>query len=343
MTGQYPRLRARTRRRKNGKVVVYYFYDATAEGGGEVALGTDYAKAIARWQEITDRGTAAPVITGTLEEAFARWELEVLPNYDSPETRRGYTKNLRMMRPAFSEATWDQVDLPTIKAYLKKRTAKTQGNREMALLSVIWNWARGEGLVSLPWPAAGMERSKWKNKEKPRKMKVDDAVYAAIYTEASQHIKDCMDLGSVTGMRLTDCITVLMPRGAVLELEASKTGKEAEWELNLSQVLPGLVERRKALGAPHLMLLSLPNGRPVTQSALRYGWDTARAIAAQKADERGDAELAAAIRALYLRDMRKRAAQKAGSLEAAAELLQHSDKRLTERHYGGVRRLKPTG
>lgn len=69
----------------------------------------------------------------------------------------------------------------------------------------------------------------------------------------------------------------------------------------------------------------------------------ARAIAAQKAVEAGDEELADAIKALYLRDMRKRAAQKAGSLEAAAELLQHSDKRLTERHYGGVRKLKPTG
>lgn len=343
MTGTHPRLRARTRRRKNGKVVVYYFYDATAEGGGEIALGTDYAQAVARWTEINERGTTEPTTTGTLEEAFTQWENEVLPGYASAETKRGYAKSLRMMRPAFSEATWDQVDMPTIKAYLKKRTAKTQGNREMALLSVIWNWARGEGLVSIPWPAAGMERSKWKNKEKPRRMKVQDAVYAAIYAEASQHIKDCMDLGSVTGMRLTDCITVLMPRGAVLELEASKTGKEAEWELNLSAVLPGLVERRKALGAPHLMLLSTANGRPVTQAALRYGWDTARAIAAQKADERDDKELAAAIRALYLRDMRKRAAQKAGSLEEAAELLQHSDKRLTERHYGGVRRLKPTG
>ena len=343
MTGQYPRLRARTRRRKNGKVVVYYYYDATAEGGGEIALGTDYAKAVARWQEINERGTAEPTTAGTLEEAFAQWEAEVLPGYTSAETRRGYTKSLRMMRPAFSEATWDQVDMPTIKAYLKARTAKTQGNREMALLSVIWNWARGEGLVSLPWPASGMERSRWKNKEKPRRMKVPDAVYSAIYEEAAQHIKDCMDLGSVTGMRLTDCIAVLMPRGAVLELEASKTGKEAEWELNLSAVLPGLVERRKALGAPHLMLLSLSNGRPVTPSALRYGWDTARAIAAQKADERGEVELAAAIRALYLRDMRKRAAQKAGSLEDAADLLQHSDKRTTERHYGGVRRLKPSG
>lgn len=343
MTGTHPRLRARMRRRKNGRVVVYYFYDATAEGGGEIALGTDYGQAIARWAEITERGTSTATAAGTLEEAFSQWEREVLPGYASAETKRGYTKSLRMMRPAFAGATWDQVDMPTIKAYLKKRTAKTQGNREMALLSVIWNWARGEGLVSLPWPAAGMERSRWKNKESARKMKVQDAVYSAIYTEAAQHIKDCMDLGSVTGMRLTDCITVLMPRAQILTLEASKTGKEAEWDLNLSAILPGLVERRKALGAPHMMLLSLPNGRPVTQSALRYGWDTARAIAAQKAEERGEEELAAAIRALYLRDMRKRAAQKAGSLEEAAELLQHSDKRTTERHYGGVRKLKPTG
>ena len=61
-------------------------------------------------------------------------------------------KNLRMRRPVFAEATWDQVSLPVIKGYLTKRTAKTQGNREMALLSVIWNWARGEGLTALPWP-----------------------------------------------------------------------------------------------------------------------------------------------------------------------------------------------
>lgn len=343
MTGAYPRLRTRTRRRKSGKVVVYYFYDASTEGNGEIPLGTDFDKAIAQWKEITEHGTHSARISGTLEEAFAGWESKVLPTYRSEETKKGYAKNLRMMRPVFAEATWDQVSLPVIKGYLTKRTAKTQGNREMALLSVIWNWARGEGLTSLPWPAAGMERSKWKNKEKARKIKVRDDVFTAIYAEAAQHIQDCMDLGSATGMRLTDCITVLMPRGNLLTLEASKTGKEAEWDLNLSTVLPDLVRRRKALGADHLMLLSTPGGRPVSPQALRYGWDKARGAAAKKASERGEDELADAIKLLYLRDMRKRAAQKAGSLEEASKLLQHSDERLTERHYGGVRRLKPVG
>lgn len=338
MTGQYPRLRSHTRKRASGKVVTYYFYDQRSEGKADIPLGTDFDEALKKWDEIHN---LRPRIVGTLEEAFVAWEQEALPGYTSAETRRGYTKSLRMMRPAFQEATWDQITLPSIKAYLKARTAKTQGNREMALLSVIWNWARGEGYTALPWPAAGMERSKWKNPEKPRRMKVLDPVWEAIRAEGDQALQDCMDLGSATGMRLKDCIAVLMPRGDLLHLEAGKTGKEAEWDMSLSATLPDLLTRRRALGADHLMLLSMPDGRPVTLSRLRARWDRARAQAAVKASLANDDELVRAIRAQWLRDARKRAAQKSGSLEEASELLQHGDKRLTERHYGGVRKLRP--
>ncbi|QHJ01640.1 integrase [Xylophilus rhododendri] len=245
------------------------------------------------------------------------------------------------MRPTFGPGTWDQVDVPLLKGYLRARSAKTQGNREMALLSLIWNWARGEGYTTLVWPAAGMERSGWKNKEKPRRMRVRDEIWNAIRYEGDQVLHDCMDLASATGMRLTDCITVLMPRTDILHLEASKTGKEAEWDLSLSATLPDLLARRRALGADHLMLLSTPDGRPVNLKMLRYRWDTARERAAVKASLADDGQSVAAIRALFLRDGRKRAAQKSGSLEEASDLLQHDDKRLTERHYGAVRKLKP--
>lgn len=341
MTNAHPRLRSHTRKRAKGKVVTYYFYDMRPEGVADIPLGTDYDVAMRKWAELYhDTG---PSIAGTLEEAFAGWELEVLPKYDSKVTRDGYTKHLRRIRPVFGPSTWDQVTLPILKAYLLKRTAKTQGNREMALLSIIWNWARGEGYTALHWPAAGMERSKWKNKEKPRKMKVPDHLYEAIYAQADQPLQDCMDLGSATGMRLTDCITVLMPRGDTLHMEASKTGKEAEWDLSLSATLPGLLARRRAMNADHLMLLSCPDGKPLNFTRLRYRWDTARDQAVVVAGLANDDDLVRAIRALYLRDMRKRAAQKSEDLNAASELLQHSDKRVTERHYGGVRKLKPVG
>ena len=339
MIKKYPLLRARVRRRKSGRVVTYYFYDREKEGLPDISLGTDYEEALKRWDEIHNK---KPRIVGTLEEAFAAWEADVLPAYENAETRRGYAKSLRHIRPVFGPATWDSIQLVHLKGYLKKRTAKTQGNREMALLSVIWNWARGEGLTSVPWPAAGMERSRWKNKENARHFEVTDPLFEAVYAEADQTLKDCMDIATATGMRLTDVRNITMPAGDMLTLKASKTGKTADYDVSVSSVLPELIERRRKLKANHLMLLSTPTGRPVSETMLRARWEAARAAAAAKAEEAGDQALAAAIRAMFLRDMRKRAADLAEDMEGASKLLQHSSTKVTARHYRTkATKLKP--
>lgn len=338
--GHYPRFRTKVYKAKNGRVRHYYFYDMRSEHKPDIALGREYDEALEKWRKLHIR---QPRAVGTLEEAFGAWEVEALPGYDNAETRRGYAKSLRQLRPVFSEATWDQVGMLQLKQYLRTRSAKTQANREISLFSIIWNWARGEGYTELPWPAAGMERSKWKNPEKPRRIKVHDDMWEAIRYEGNQTLRDCMDLGAATGMRLTDCAEVLLPKGDTLHLEASKTGKEAEWDLSLSATLTDLLRRRRALDAEHPMLLSTQKGRPVELRKLGYQWNKARAHAAVKAGLANDDELVRQIKALYLRDARKRAAQKSASLEEASALLQHSDKRLTERHYGGVRKLKPVG
>lgn len=342
MTGQHPRLRSHSRKRKSGRVVTYYFYDMRPDGKPDVPLGTDFDEALKKWDEIHNQ---APRIAGTLEEAFSGWEADKesgLPSYSNPETKRGYAKNLRQLRPVFGGATWDQIDLPALKAYLRARTAKTQGNREMSLLSIIWNWARLEGMTRLPWPAAGMEKSRWKNEEQPREFEVTPELFAAVYAEADQTLRDCMDIASATGMRLTDARQVLLPAGDLLRLKASKTGKKADFDLSLSQVLPELVERRRQIKASHLMLLSTPTGRPVSARMLRERWDEAREAAAKKADEAGDDRLASLIRAMYLRDMRKLASDLAADEAEAAKLLQHSSVDLTRRHYRTAgARLKP--
>ncbi|MBL8304040.1 MAG: integrase [Ideonella sp.] len=319
--------------------MTYYFYDRRPEGLPDLPLGKGYDQALAKWDEIHNQ---APRIAGTLEEAFAAWESRVLPTYESAETRRGYAKNLRRLRPVFGTATWDGVLLRDLRAYLEAREGKTQANREMSLLSLVWNWARVEGYTDLPWPAAGMARARWKNPEKARKYRPADDVFAAVYAQADQVLRDCMDLASATGMRLTDCRTVLLPRGDLLHLEASKTGKEADFDLSLSAVLPDLIARRRATKARHLMLLTTPDGRPVSARMLRDRYDAARALAVAAAREAGDEALAARVQAMWLRDMRKLASVKAGSLAAAADLLQHDDPRLTARHYPStVRVLKP--
>ena len=330
MTSKHPRFRSHTRRRKSGRVVTYYAYDRRPEGLPDIPLGKDYELAMALWRELHLRG---PMIAGTILQAFERWERDVLPGYTSAVTRKGYALNLRRLKPVFGPATWDRVDFPLLKAYLRKRSAKTQANREMSLFQLVWNWARGEGLTGLPWPAAGMERSRWKNPEQPRQFAVTRELFEAVYAEGDQVLRDCMDLASATGMRLTDCRTILLPRDDVLRLKASKTGKRADFDVNLSEVLPALLARRRAMDASHLMLLSTPTGRPVSATMLRDRYELAREAAAVKAEAAGDADLAAAIRAMYLRDLRSYSADLVADVGQAQELLQHGSASLTVRHY----------
>lgn len=332
----YPRLRTHVRRGAKGQVWHSWSYDMRPDGLPDVSLGSDYSEALKKWAELHER---KPRIAGTILEAMEAWEAEKLDSletrYPVEETRKSYRRQLKRLKPVFGPATWDQIGMVELKGYLKKRTAKTQGNRELAVLSIVWNYARGEGLTKLPWPAAGMERSKWKNKEASRSFEVTDALFAAVYSEAASVLRDCMDLASATGLRLTDCRAVQIPPGDVLRLRSSKTGKSAEFSLNDSPVLHRLVSTRRTLSTSHLLLLTTTTGRPVSSRMLRDAWDEARAKAAAKPENEAIAD---ELRAMYLRDMRKRASDLAGSDQEASELLQHSSVALTKKHY----RSKPT-
>jgi hypothetical protein len=342
----YPNLRTRVRKAAGGVGVhTYFYYDRRAEGLPELPLGKDRELALAKWDELYNK---RPRIRGLIREAIQDWLRDVLPTYSNTGTRRNYAANLKQIDAVFGGATWDEITLVVLKKYLTSRSNKkdktkkagTTANRELAAFQIVWNWARqtapegrSEAYTVLPWPAAGMERSKWKNPEQAREVQVQVPVFEAIYAEACQFIRDTMDLSSATSMRLYDCVKVVLPADGILHLKASKTGKKADFDLSLSEVLPDLVARRRGYEASHLMLISTPDGFPVFPKDLRREWDKARAKAAAKADAAGNTQLAADIRALWLRDMRKMAADLAPDAEAASKLLQHSSVALTKRHY----------
>ena len=66
---------------------------------------------------------------------------------------------------------------------------------------------------------------------------------------------------------------------------------------------------------------------------LRDRYDMARAKAAAKARKAGQKAFAVQIEAMWLPDMRKRAADLAEDLEGDAKLLQHSSTKVTSDHY----------
>ncbi|MFG5777984.1 integrase [Comamonas sp. J-3] len=325
---KFPRLHALSRKNKNGKVRVYYYYYRRDLGKPDIALGSDYEVALAKWREIGDTGE---IRTGMIGEAINRWEETELPKYDSQETRKGYAKNLRQLRPVFEQAAWDEVDLPTLRRYLDLRTAKTQGNREMSLLSIIWHKALLWGMTKSPWPAEGVKN--WKNEESAREFEVTPELFQAVYSLGDQVLQDAMDIASATGLRLTDVCYIRMPANGMLTNRASKTTKGGQFAVADSAVLSRINERRSSYPSQCVMFLATPQGMPVSLRMLRDRWDEARESAALVAEKSGNPDFAAAIRAMYLRDMRSFASNLADTLEDATKLLQHSSPKVTKRHY----------
>jgi hypothetical protein len=99
-----------------------------------------------------------------------------------------------------------------------------------------------------------------------------------------------------------------------------------------SAVLLPIIERRRAMREPEHVFLLAAGRRPVTHRRLSDRFCKARAAAAKEHP---------ACAALFLRDMRKRAGQLAGSLSEASTLLQHSSQSVTQRHYRSGDKLKP--
>jgi hypothetical protein len=317
---KYPRLRTHTRKGKAGQVWTWWTYDQRPHGP-EISLGSDYDKAIQQWDLLHNK---KPLTIGRIQEAITKWRSECLPGYENKDTRNSYSKQLANVESVFGQMAWHEVTLPMLRQYLDKRSAKTQGNREMSVLSIVWGRARLWGMTELHWPAAGVKD--WKNQEKAREFEVTDALFNAVYQFGDQVLKDCMDIATTTGMRLTDARTVRMPVDGKLRFKAGKTGKWAYFDVSESETLKDLIQRRG--NADCVTLLTTHTGRTVSYSMLRTRYDDARIKAAKAYPQ-----LADDIKAMFLRDTRKRAADLADDMESASKLLQHSSVKLTEVHY----------
>lgn len=333
---KYPKLRVSIKRGKSGQVWQSWWYDMRGTGKPDVPLGNNYEAALARWAEIH---LEAPRIAGTLVEAFRGWESRGLAAREdgrprSAETIAGYRKCLAALQPVFGGARWEDVTLPTLRQYVQARTAKGRARQEMQVLSVVWGWARLEGMTTLPWPAAGMQKSGWMGQPGKRQREVSDEAFAALHKHADQTLRDALDIATATGLRVGDVLRLRLSdiRGGQLVSTAGKTGKRGEFDLAASAVLQPIIDRRKAMRGPEHLFLLAAGRKPVTYRALAERFARARAAAALEVPECAD---------LILRDMRKRASQLAGSLAEASTLLQHSSLSVTRAHYRQGDKIKP--
>lgn len=337
-----PRMLRRSKNLKNGERWVGYYYNGRDEIGRrkEIPLGSDLSEAKRKWAELECK--PAPADTGLMKHVFDRYVRDIIPT-KAPRTQKDNEKELKQLRAVFDTAPIDAITPHHVAQYRDKRTAKVRANRELALLSHIFNMAREWGYTARENPCRGVR----KNKEQPRSFYADDAVWAAVYTCACAELQDAMDVAYLTGQRPADVLKMRLADidGTAITVRQNKTGKLLRIQLNddtgartqLGQLVDKIRSRPRKISS--MSLVALPSGQPMNVYTLRSRFDAARDAAAKAAVP----EIADRVRQFQFRDIRPKAASEIGDLGDASKLLGHTDKQITNTVYRRVgERVKPT-
>lgn len=344
-----PRMLRRKKTYVSGKQWVGYYYNGrTADGSRvEIPLGSDLIEAKRLWADLECR--PAPRETGLMNHIFDRYVREIVPT-KAPKTQSDNLLSIKQLRAAFGSAPIDAITPQHIAQYRDKRSAKVRANREISLLSHIFNLAREWGYTAKDNPARGVR----KNKEQPRAFYADKAVWDAVLAYAKLELQDAMNLAYLTGQRPADVLRMAETdiRGGALEVKQGKTQKRLRILLDRADgsrtELGALIDqiRARPRKVRSLCLVATPAGEPLNKGTLRIRFDAARKAAADVAEKVATPEmvaLAARVREFQFRDIRPKAASEIDDVAEASELLGHTQQQITRKVYVRVgKTVKPT-
>lgn len=272
-----PRLRVHRRKR-----TAHYYYDHGFVAGKRKLepLGMDYARAIQRWAELEGaRETELPKLL-TLRVVAEQYRIEVIPT-KAERTQRDNLNELGKLLEFFDDppAPLDAIEAHDVKQYMRwRKSAPIRATREKALLSHLWNWARGEGYTDRPNPCAGI-----KGKKAGRDVYVEDDAYAAIWKAADATTRDAMDLAYLTGQRPADVLKMAETdiKDGTLPVRQGKTGAKLRMPIagELDAVIERIKARKRGMKVYNTRLVVTDHGRSIGVHALSERFRKAREAA----------------------------------------------------------------
>ncbi|RAS22853.1 site-specific recombinase XerD [Paraburkholderia bryophila] len=343
------------RARKQRSGVVYYYFDVGGVPRREVPLGADFIEAVRKWSELEAQGRDRHSELVTFRYAAERYVREVLPT-KARRTQRDNMLELANLYRFFDDppAQLHEIRPVHVKQYLAWRgdqarqwyvaqnrvvpirPGHVRGNREIALFSHIFNFAREHGITDAVNPCVGVRR----HKEEGRTVYVEDDIFQRVWSVADQPTRDAMDLAYLTGQRPADTLKFAESdiRAGELWVEQGKRGKKLRITVSgdLAVVIQRIRERKLACQSKCDFFVVNETGERLMRDALRFRFDRARLAANVEKD------------LFQFRDLRAKAgtdkAESSGDIRAAQRQLGHKSLQMTE-HYVRERkgdRVDPT-
>lgn len=187
--GLPPHMTARTL--ASGAVLYYH-----QKNGKKTPLGNDLCAARLKWVEIEN----GPTGKRTFEQVAEEYRRDVLPGKGRTTQKQQNLQIDRLIKAMLG--SFEDLAPMHVRNYMDRRTHKIAGNREISVLSHMWNWARAKGYTDKANPCAGVQR----HTEQAREVYVSDTDFAACYGRATQFLRDAMDIALLTGQRPGDVL-----------------------------------------------------------------------------------------------------------------------------------------
>ena len=201
-------------------------------------------------------------------------------------TQKDNLDSIRQLRKVFDTAPIDAITPQMIASYRDVRSAKIRANRELALLSHIFNMAREWGYTTKENPCRGIR----KNKEEPRDFYAAKDVWDAVYALALFELQDAMSMAYLTGQRPGDVLKMIEAdiHDGALHVKQGKTKKFLRIMLDNAGVRSELgIAIDKILARPHRInksyIVTTEQDQPLNKWTLRTRFEKTRASAAEKA------------------------------------------------------------
>lgn len=312
--------------------LVHYYLDTGEKPRREIPLGSDYVEAVKKWATLTSKpapATAAPTFLDALDGwgKCAGYCKDVLP-LKAPRTQQDNEEELAWLLQFFGNppAPLDDIEPVHVTQYLRWRVkaakaaaeernaarreagkpeqpippdyGHVRANREKALFSHVFNYAREEGLTRAPNPCAGISGFD----EEGRDVAPDAELVGRVLAQADKPLEFAMRLADIVGQRPSDvrrcsetAITGPVP-GGILHVRQGKTKAklriviQGELAILITEIRAfkrEIAQQRQAAGKPvvHTMaLLVNERGEALTEAMLRSRFDEARERAGVKKD-----------------------------------------------------------